>query len=175
MQLFPKGGKSINLQVMTADQMMRAEIAKGPTPRRTKLAIAASALGVGVLVAGGIFGVSAANAYRADIQAMQASAEAYYEAAEGQAELAQAAAESAAVSAQSAEDAVTVAEAEQAAATAALEAQVAAEAAAESQDPPRSNLPAGATPPNVPGTDQPDSTACASSALTWDGSKSVCA
>lgn len=36
-------------------------------------------------------------------------------------------------------------------------------------------LPSGAVPPNVPGTDQPDSTACASSALTWNGTQSVCA
>ena len=36
-------------------------------------------------------------------------------------------------------------------------------------------LPSGAVPPNVAGTDQPDSTACASSALTWDGTQSVCA
>ncbi|MFD4111627.1 hypothetical protein ACFWWU_36550 [Streptomyces sp. NPDC058650] len=35
-------------------------------------------------------------------------------------------------------------------------------------------LPAGAVPPNVPGSDQPDSTACASSSLTWDGTQSVC-
>jgi len=35
-------------------------------------------------------------------------------------------------------------------------------------------LPAGAVPPDVPGTDEPDSTACASSALTWNGTESVC-
>ncbi|MDQ0894416.1 hypothetical protein [Agromyces ramosus] len=42
-------------------------------------------------------------------------------------------------------------------------------------DPGPSGLPSGAVPPNVAGTDQPDSTACASSTLTWDGTQSVCA
>lgn len=45
----------------------------------------------------------------------------------------------------------------------------------EPEAPTGGGLPAGAVPPNVPGSDQPDSTACASSALVWDGSQSVCA
>lgn len=35
-------------------------------------------------------------------------------------------------------------------------------------------LPSGAVPPSNGVTDQPDSTACQSSRLTWDGEKSVC-
>ena len=38
-----------------------------------------------------------------------------------------------------------------------------------------SGLPSGSVPPNVSGTDQPDSTACASSALVFNGTQSVCA
>lgn len=49
------------------------------------------------------------------------------------------------------------------------------EPAGEEPAPGGGGLPSGAVPPNVPGSDQPDSTACASSSLTWDGSQSVCA
>lgn len=156
----------------------------GERPKRRKLAVVGSAVAGVALIAGGITGVNAANAYRADIEAMQASAEEFYDAAAEQQVLAQDAADSAALSAVAASESVTSLEAAEAEAQAVADAEAAAEAARVAQsaqpaqaDEPvsRTNLPSGATPPNVSGTDQPDSTACASSALQWDGSKSVCA
>ncbi|MCU1408454.1 MAG: hypothetical protein JWM23_534 [Microbacteriaceae bacterium] len=64
-------------------------------------------------------------------------------------------------------------------AQAAAQAQATEDSAAQPEDAPEpvanAGLPSGAVPPNVAGSDQPDSTSCASSTLTWDGSQSVCA
>lgn len=114
---------------MTADQMMRNEIAKGPRPERSKLVLVGAALGVAVLVVGGIFGVRALNDYRADIASMQSSAADFYLAAEVQADLAGAAADRAQGFADDAGAAVTSLEAAEAEAAAQLAADQAAEAA----------------------------------------------
>jgi hypothetical protein len=120
----------INVTSMSTDQVLK-EIAKGPRPKRSRIAIAGTALGVAVLVAGTVLGVNAANAYRADIEQSQATAKEYYEAAAEQVELADQAAQDAAESATAADEAVTAAEAEEAAAAAAAAAQAAADAAAQ--------------------------------------------
>lgn len=80
-----------------------------------------------------------------------------------------------AIAAERAAEAAAALAAQQAAAAAQQAAdQAAAHKSADSGSNP-GGLPAGAVPPDVPGTDQPDSTACASSALTWNGTESVCA
>lgn len=172
----------INLTTMT-DQMIRDEIAKGPHPKRSKLAIAGAAVAVVVVAGGAFFGIRAINEVQADIAADKAAALEYYEAAEEQARIAQEAADEAAQSVTAANEAATAAEAAEAAAEAQAAADAAAAAAAAAENPGGNggggyaygSYPAGAVPPNLSGTDAPDSSACASSSLVWDGSKSVCA
>jgi hypothetical protein len=60
---------------MSADEMMRSEIAKKQSPKRSRLVIAGASLGVVLLAVGGFFGVKAANDYRSEIEASQAAAE----------------------------------------------------------------------------------------------------
>lgn len=115
---------------MSADQMMKSEIAKhGRKP--SKLVIAAAALGVAALVAGGVVGANAANSYRAEIEAAKADAAEYYELAAEQHQLTQQAADDAQESADAAAEAATAAEAAEAAAAAQAAADAAAAAAAQ--------------------------------------------
>lgn len=106
------------------------------------------------------------NGLAAEEEATAAAAEAARVAAE-----AQAAADAAAAAAQAAADAQAVADA--------AARQASPESSSDdsgSDDAPSTGggLPTGAVPPNVAGSDQPDSTACSSSSLTWNGSQSVC-
>jgi hypothetical protein len=145
---------------MTADQMIRKEITKRGRPQRRKVMIAVSGLGVALLVATSIFGTRVALDYRADIEAMQTSAQEYYQAAEEQAELAADAADAAAESAAAAEVAVDLAEAKEQAAEAAAAAAAAEAAAAAAEEPVGSGpikCPAGSS---ANSGDGPNDTSC---------------
>lgn len=147
---------------------------KSPKRMRTVLTGIGVTLASGALIAGSFFVVTTTTEASEQAAADRVAAQELYDAAAEQQSLANAAAEDAAINALRAEEAVTVAEAKEAAKLAKIAATKAAEAF--TPEPPQTtNLPSGATPPNIAGTDQPDSTACASSALVWNGSKSVCA
>jgi hypothetical protein len=117
--------------------MLKNEAIKGPTPKRSKRVLAGAALGVLLLAGGSFFGIRAANDYRSEIAAMEASAAAYYDAAEEQQQLAADAAERAQSAAEDASESVASLEA--------AEAEAAAEAAA-AEAAAASNVSKGLTP-----------------------------
>lgn len=174
---------------MTNDQMMRDALTNQTRKPASKRTVIIGAVIAAVVLTGGGIGAKALIDYRTDIEASQEAAADYYEAADqrvADAEAAAIAAQEAADTAQAATDSLVAAEEAAAAQAAADEAaRVAAEAAAAANAPKSNNTggggytygeyPAGATPPMLPGTDAPDSSACASSSLVWDGVKSVCA
>jgi hypothetical protein len=140
--------------------MIRDTAAKGPVRRpRVRTIVAVSVVGA-LVVAGGVFGVNAVNAYRADIEAMQTSAQAYYDAAADQQALAQEAADKAQGYAAAASASVDSIEAAEAEAAAIAEAAAAAAAAAASQDAAESGpvkCPAGS---QANSADGPNDTSC---------------
>lgn len=126
----------------------------GEHPKRRIVVIAGSAVAAVALVVGGVFGVNAANDYRAAIEASERAAADYYDAAAKQSELAQAAAEAAAESAEAASAAVTSAEAaEEAAASQAAADEAAAAAAASLNGGGSSNGAPGDAVPFIPSSD----------------------
>lgn len=112
--------------------MMKAALVErsSPRPRRAKVMIILASLGLVALVSGAAFGVTAANDYPADNEAMQASAAADRAAVTEQVVIAQQAATDAAQSAEEAQGAVDSKVAAEQAAAAKRDAEAAAAAAA---------------------------------------------
>lgn len=111
------------------NEMLKTEAAKGPTPKRARWVLPVAGAAVVAVAVGGFFGVRALNDYRADIEAMQTSAQEYYDAAAEQQQLAREAAEEAqgyADAASESTDSLEAAEAEAEALAAAQAAQAAA-------------------------------------------------
>lgn len=162
---------------MTADQMIKTEIAKQQAPRKPRgpLFYVIAALIVAAVAAVAFFGLSAANAYRADIAAMESNAQELYDAAAEQRALADAAADRAEGFAQEAGESVSSLEAAEAEAAAIAEAEAAAAAASAAENPVYGQYPSGYKVPFIKNADPEDAaggaydtSACASKSASTD-------